>query len=529
MKYNIFMMSNLQSTNPSFLESKESLLDIDSGVVDMPSFALDQESLADLHRSFSNVVEHDLPRHFVVKNGSDRKFTGLPGAVLKALIAKHLGSGLQDFPDVFVYTDKKTNEKSVNVEVRSDEQASKLLKTKSIANIPVVVSPHETRNKTRVMIWDADLNLSAYNDAQIQCILKDQAVVKVERQKYRDREGKLVLGKQYMLWFEKRVPPQHVHFFGERIQTKLYVPRPFRCFHCQRFGHGKESCRAMKRNEGAVCVNCGMSHVPAEGGMDVCVNQAKCVNCDGSHKASDRECPAYVQEVAVFKKAAEERISVKVARERMHIVDYSKPTAAKIVRAGVAQDQGERLGSVEQSIDNLSNLIAKLMRSINGEDDVEVRLNKLEEKVHERDGEIEKLKKDNSEFLERIKYQEKQIAHMESVKRQNLELNKQVIELREAAKAQENDDMETDVELKSKNDMMEKDMQRKDDKIKSLTKLNDELTTKVKVLQQARLAKVGPGNRPSQTTNRTAQPKQRDRISSSQPAQNKPGGGDSKV
>ena len=82
---------------------------------------------------------------------------------------------------------------------------------------------------------------------------------------------------------------------------------------------------------------------------------------------------------------------------------------------------------------------------------------------------------------------------MESVKQQNLELNKQVIELREAVKARENDDMETDVELKSKNDIMEKDMQRKDDKIKSLIKLNDELTTKVKVLQQAKLTKVAPG------------------------------------
>ena len=121
MKYIIFMMSNLQSTNlnpqstnPSFLESNGGLLDIDSGIVDMPSFELDQESLADLHRSFSNVVEHDLPRHFVVKNGSERKFTGLPGAVLKALIAKHFVSGLQDFPDVFVYTDRKTSEKCHN-------------------------------------------------------------------------------------------------------------------------------------------------------------------------------------------------------------------------------------------------------------------------------------------------------------------------------------------------------------------------------------------------------------------------------
>jgi hypothetical protein len=86
---------------------------------------------------------------------------------------------------------------------------------------------------------------------------------------------------------------QYMEFGDEMVFTRKYTPRagPQRCFKCQRFGnHRARDCPSQE----ATCERCGLDGHEA----DTCAsNTTKCVNCSGSHMASDRRCPAFARTI----------------------------------------------------------------------------------------------------------------------------------------------------------------------------------------------------------------------------------------
>ena len=71
---------------------------------------------------------------------------------------------------------------------------------------------------------------------------------------------------------------------------KQYVPRPLRCFKCNRYGHVTGHCRGKLH-----CSSCGGEHK-----YSVCSAAApKCPNCEGGHSANDKICPRYKRETEI--------------------------------------------------------------------------------------------------------------------------------------------------------------------------------------------------------------------------------------
>ena len=105
--------------------------------------------------------------------------------------------------------------------------------------------------------------------------------------------------KTVLLHFNLDALPEYVYLGYLRFKVQLFVPKPLRCFHCNRFGHIAAHCKAK-----AKCAKCGGGH-----SLDACTNDMKCPNCSGNHSASSKHCPKYLRESAVLKIKVSKRLS----------------------------------------------------------------------------------------------------------------------------------------------------------------------------------------------------------------------------
>ena len=91
------------------------------------------------------------------------------------------------------------------------------------------------------------------------------------------------------------------------FKTSLYIPRPLRCYKCNRFGHVASKCKNKDR-----CSQCGGDHPRSSCNHPV----KKCVNCGGNHSAADRTCPRYKKEAEIIKIKVTSKISYAEACKR---------------------------------------------------------------------------------------------------------------------------------------------------------------------------------------------------------------------
>ena len=130
---------------------------------------------------------------------------------------------------------------------------------------------------------DADLEeLKSY-------IKDDQGLsnaTKVERLKRKIDGGSWVDSLSVKVTFETKELPNYVYIAHSRYQVKPFISMPRQCFKCQGIGHIAKSCKAKQR-----CLLCGENHA-----KEIClknVDEHKCANCKGGHKANSMECTIY--------------------------------------------------------------------------------------------------------------------------------------------------------------------------------------------------------------------------------------------
>ena len=118
--------------------------------------------------------------------------------------------------------------------------------------------------------------------------LKPQKVTYIKRFKNKDSSWSTTV----FLQFSSPQLPTEVRVGYLLFKVKSYIPKPLRCFNCNRFGHVASNWRGKKR-----CSNCGGEHE----WKDCSAPVKKCPNCAGEHSASDKICPRFTKESVVLK------------------------------------------------------------------------------------------------------------------------------------------------------------------------------------------------------------------------------------
>ena len=146
------------------------------------------------------------------------------------------------------------------------------------------------------VIYNVPLDLKA---AEILAYLKPK-VKYVKRFQYKPvGEMELLDSTTVLLHFQSDLPSEvRIRYLNFKIRP--YVPKPLRCFKCNRFGHVANHCKGKER-----CSKCGEQH-----SWTVCPSTAlNCPNCHGKHAANDRSCPRYKQEEHVLKNKSSRNVS----------------------------------------------------------------------------------------------------------------------------------------------------------------------------------------------------------------------------
>lgn len=141
------------------------------------------------------------------------------------------------------------------------------------------------------------------------------------RGKYRDITGvkRLMKGSQksptlsMLLTFSTDVLPPHVYIGYSIFRIRTFVPSPWQCYNCQRFGHNAEDCKSKAR-----CLICAGDHssntCPRKSEeARVPNNELKCANCGGSHAANYGGCSKIKSAKEVEKVRAHNKLSYRDA------------------------------------------------------------------------------------------------------------------------------------------------------------------------------------------------------------------------
>ena len=124
----------------------------------------------------------------------------------------------------------------------------------------------------------------------IQDELSEKGVTSVKRVRIED-QGQEKDTNTLFLTFCNSSLPKDIHIGHLRVKVDPFVPNPLRCFKCQKYGHGAQGC-----SSAAVCPKCALEH---EG---TCTPPPPptiptCVNCDGAHPSSSKECHVWNERV----------------------------------------------------------------------------------------------------------------------------------------------------------------------------------------------------------------------------------------
>ncbi|KAK6189066.1 hypothetical protein SNE40_005111 [Patella caerulea] len=251
-----------------------------------------------------NKTSRTWPRFLVIQSTNDTNLA----KTSPFLISKGL-AGLAGEPKSV----KKMRNGTLLVECAKESHASSLLKSTTLANIPIKVAPHNSLNSSRGVIRSQDLEGSS--EEEMLENLASQGVTYVKRISIR-RNGNIIQTNTYILTFDKPDLPKMIKAGFLAITVTPYIPNPLRCFHCQRFGHSKNVCKGK-----ATCARCGQDgHESTSCQLDHC-----CINCKGSHFAYSRECPIWKKEKQVQQVKTEKNIPYPEARK---LVEAATPTFA---------------------------------------------------------------------------------------------------------------------------------------------------------------------------------------------------------
>ena len=255
----------------------------------------------------------DYPRYLVISSQEDGFKVISPITVCKTLNS-HVGE-----PEGV----RRLKNGTLLVHVANQDQTRKLQDLKVFAGVAVKVTPHNTLNTCKGVIYSSESHLCS--DDELIEWLEDYKVSYIQRLPQRSGTGQLVI-----LTFNTTVLPRSVPVGFEWCRVRTYIPNPRRCFKCQRYGHFSSVCTRAE-----VCANCSsLEHSHSR--ENPCQQKASCTNCGQEHPAFSKRCPMWIQEKEVITLKTTKEISFPQARRLVEqtngpityakVASYPKPT-----------------------------------------------------------------------------------------------------------------------------------------------------------------------------------------------------------
>ena len=184
--------------------------------------------------------------------------------------------------------DRKTG--SLDIHVRNAGDSARLLQCTTFCGLTVTVEPHISLNSSKGVVRSEEFRfVDAEEMESIPGVLKAEPIL-VKRDKKRIKSG------TWILTFDTPVCPGHIDVCWLRVRVSTFVPKPLRCFKCQRFGHKGTKCKSKFDR----CIQCG-----APERHENCQRENKCSNCLGAHSASDKSCKVYIETQQILRHQAE--------------------------------------------------------------------------------------------------------------------------------------------------------------------------------------------------------------------------------
>ena len=238
---------------------------------------------------------HNWPRFLLVESEDDT----LPLAKLSPFA---IDKGFQALISGRLRSVKRLRNQTFLVECETKKQCDLLLKSHRLVDRPMKVSVHNTLNSSRGVIRCRDLAGMSENDIRDE--LKDQGVTHVRRVN-RKVDGQIKATNTLFLTFCQSTLPKDIRIGYLKVNVEPFIPNPLRCFKCQKFGHGAQRCNSKE----TVCPICASVH---EG---KCTKPPKCVNCEGDHASSSKDCNVWKREKEIQTVKTEKKLSYPDARK----------------------------------------------------------------------------------------------------------------------------------------------------------------------------------------------------------------------
>ncbi|XP_059620280.1 uncharacterized protein LOC132264188 [Phlebotomus argentipes] len=246
-------------------------------------------------------------RRFLVVERTDNHSAGTaslsPYVILEAL------KGLGDMKEVKC-TQLKNH--TLLIETQNAAQTEKILQVTTIGKAPVKVYEHPKLNRSRGVIkcWEfcgCDIEellmeMKQFNVVGLRQIRRhmtddeEAQCVKENRKKSRKDTG------IFLVTFNTPDLPAKLNVGYRKAEVKLYIPKPLRCFRCQRLGHAAITCKE----------NLDQRSAPKKGKKTL-----KCLNCKGPHESWDKTCPVYQKKASILKLKVENQVNYNTAMKSL--------------------------------------------------------------------------------------------------------------------------------------------------------------------------------------------------------------------
>lgn len=210
------------------------------------------------------------------------------------------------------------------VEVKNRQQSNDIMKLKSLDGCEVRVEVHDKLNRVKGTIYYQ--NRPNYTDEQLLKELERFDVIEIYRTK-RKMNNILINSDIYIITFRNNYIPIEINIGWTKCKVREYIPRPRRCFKCQKFGHGSRTCRS----ETDICVNCGGDR--GKNHQQPCTEETKCANCGQNHQASSMRCSKYLIEAEIISTQVKEKLRyIEAKRKVMARMPLQEQTFASTIK-----------------------------------------------------------------------------------------------------------------------------------------------------------------------------------------------------